>query len=429
MKISKLSVTGLRALSQAEFEFNPGINLLVGVNGVGKTTVLDALRISLSRILPRITSSNSPKLSFELSDISIGSKSLEISCDFESNSISSNLILQKNQEPIIFKERKSESPKYISKRDVFKGTHDIEIMSNSFSSLVQESEKSKIQAVGIYFSTKRSILVDQKVSSTATAGGQSSAFAESLSGNREFNLRIIAQWFKVQEELGVERPFVLKHIAVLKNAIDKFLPEFNNLHVIEIEGVSQLRIDKKGMPFDLRQLSDGERGVLSMVLDIARRLSLANPELSDPLTDGKAIVLIDELDLHLHPKWQRTIVENLTRTFPNCQFIATTHSPQILGEVKPENIIIIEKVIYRPLGSFGIDSSRVLEEILDTLPRNNKVNKIIEELNKSIDENNLKQAKEYLKELKGFLGPNDPDVTRSSTMISFLETDSTDETN
>jgi predicted ATP-binding protein involved in virulence len=83
MRIKKLSVSGLRAFSQADFEFQPGMNLLVGINGVGKTTVLDALRISLSKVLPIITSSKNRKDGFEVTDIKIGSASMQISCDFE----------------------------------------------------------------------------------------------------------------------------------------------------------------------------------------------------------------------------------------------------------------------------------------------------------------------------------------------------------
>ena len=77
-------------------------------------------------------------------------------------------------------------------------------------------------------------------------------------------------------------------------------------------------------------------------------------------------MLIDEIDLHLHPKWQRQIVDKLTKTFPRCQFIATTHSPQVIGEVGHNRIqIIANGEVYSPTHSFGVDSSRVLEEIMD----------------------------------------------------------------
>ena len=109
--------------------------------------------------------------------------------------------------------------------------------------------------------------------------------------------------------------------------------------------------------------------MLALVLDLARRLSQANPSLDDPLSEGHAVVLIDEIDLHLHSKWQRQIVHNLAAAFPGCQFIATTHSPQVIGEVEHNRIqIIANGEVYSPTHSFGVDSSRVLEEIMDVTP-------------------------------------------------------------
>lgn len=81
---------------------------------------------------------------------------------------------------------------------------------------------------------------------------------------------------------------------------------------------------------DVLQLSDGEKCTLALFGDIARRLAIANPSLDDPL-QGDGVVLIDELELHMHTSWQRKVISMLKKTFPNIQFIITTHSPQILG--------------------------------------------------------------------------------------------------
>jgi len=420
MKINKLEVVNLRAFTQTEFEFQAGMNLLVGINGVGKTTVLDALRICLSKVLPDLFGIKNPKQSLDASDVRVGTQSSQVSCDFEYSKKNFNLLFNKQLEKILVKDPSAN-------RDQVTEVPEIEKISPDITQLYPDSKNAQSKPLSIFFSTKRSILTNLKTSSSATVGGQAAAFADSLSP-RETNLRIIAEWFKVQEELGKEKPIGLKHIAVLNNAIESFLPSFKNLRVVESDGKPQFEIDKNGTSLNLTQLSDGERGVLSMVLDLARRLSQANPFLGNPLKDGSAIVLIDELELHLHPKWQRTIIENLTRTFPNCQFIATTHSPQIIGEVKPENIIIIDKEIYSPVNSYGVDSNRVLEEILDTPSRNKQVNDILKEVYKNIDEENLKMAKDHLNKLKDILGQNDPEVTRSSTMISFLKDDLANET-
>jgi predicted ATP-binding protein involved in virulence len=127
-------------------------------------------------------------------------------------------------------------------------------------------------------------------------------------------------------------------------------------------------VEKQGQELIVNQLSDGEKCLLAMVGDLARRLAIANPSLENPL-QGEGVVLIDEIELHLHPKWQREIIPALTRTFPNCQFIATTHSPQVISEVKPNGIYILEAtsegvVARRPESSYGRDSNRILEDLM-----------------------------------------------------------------
>lgn len=417
MLITKLQIVGLRSIEQAEFTFQAGLNLLVGVNGVGKTTVLDALRVCLSRILPEITASRSQRSEFDDSDIRTGADTLQLSCDFNLKNTAFNLLLVKQRENNIpidignVREQTVKSPDIDGR------------IEPPLSVLSINPKTAEEQPLGLYLSTRRALIVDQAPSKSSAVGGQAAAFADSLSPNRELNLRLLAQWFRAQEELGKEKPASLKHVETLRNAVSAFMPSFQNLAIIEENGTTRFIIEKNGNKLSLNQLSDGERGVLAIVLDLARRLLQANPDLEDPVKDGIAVVLIDELDLHLHPKWQRNVVDNLTRTFQNCQFIVTTHSPQIIGEVKPERITIISDRIYNPSSSFGMDSSQILEEIMDTKPRNAEVDNLLLTLSQKIDEDDLSGAKKLLAKLKIVLGPNDPEVTRSETMIVFLESE------
>ncbi|WP_309143275.1 AAA family ATPase [Nostoc sp. CHAB 5836] len=122
--------------------------------------------------------------------------------------------------------------------------------------------------------------------------------------------------------------------------MSSLIPSFSKLRVRR--SPLRMTVIKQGEELIVNQLSDGEKCLLAMVGDLARRLAIANPSLPDPL-QGSGVVLIDEIELHLHPKWQREIIPALTRTFPNCQFIVTTHSPQVISQVKPEGIYILEK--------------------------------------------------------------------------------------
>ena len=157
-------------------------------------------------------------------------------------------------------------------------------------------------------------------------------------------------------------------------------------------------------------------------MDLTRRLAQANPKFTDPASEAEAVVLIDELDLHLHPKWQRQIVHNLTATFPRCQFIATTHSPQVIGEVPHERIqIISDDKVYSPSHSFGVDSSRVLEEIMDVDPRSAKVKELLSTVSRVIGKEQFNQARDLVGQLVEHLGDEDPEVTRLRTLLDFME--------
>ena len=162
--------------------------------------------------------------------------------------------------------------------------------------------KSAIDAAGatpncVFFSTNRSVVSHAKARAR-TSGGAAAAFADALVP-RPLHVAQFAEWMRVQEALAKERPLADRHLGVLRDAVYAFLPGYENLGLAEITPVvfgkpttmkmPRLRFDHGGTTLEIDQLSDGERGVLALVLDLARRLSQANPSVDDPLKDGEAI--------------------------------------------------------------------------------------------------------------------------------------------
>jgi hypothetical protein len=272
--------------------------------------------------------------------------------------------------------------------------------------------------LAVFYSTSRSVITAAQTKGRSV-GGEAAAYAEALLP-RSWNIEQFADWIRVQEALAGESHNAGRHLAAMKAAATRFLPECRDLSAGKKSGES-LTVTKGGSDLDVRQLSDGERGVLGVALDLARRLSQLNPKSHDPLGDGQAVVLIDEIDLHLHPKWQRQIIRNLETTFPRCQFIATTHSPQVIGEVSPDRIqIIANGQVYSPTHSFGVDSSRVLEEIMDAPPRSPEVQDLLDRLSESVADNDLEEASSLVTKLTAKLGHDDAEVIRARTLLDFL---------
>lgn len=187
-------------------------------------------------------------------------------------------------------------------------------------------------------------------------------------------------------------------------------------------GKPSLTITKNNQDFKIEQLSDGEKMLLMLVTDLARRLAIANPNSRNALLNGEGIVLIDEIDLHLHPQWQRSVIPSLTQTFPNCQFIVTTHSPQVLSEVKRENVFIIEnyQIVENTPHTYGKDSNSILYELMDVKERPETVQNQINNCLRLIDNGQIETAKSALNELSNLLGENDSEVVRANTLIGFL---------
>jgi hypothetical protein len=188
----------------------------------------------------------------------------------------------------------------------------------------------------------------------------------------------------------------------------------------------QVNDKRRGKRLFLEQLSDGERGLIALVFDLTRRLAVANPNLETPMAEGEALVLIDEVELHLHPKWQRDVLPRLLNTFKNCQFVVTTHSPQVIGEVKADCLRFMEYVdgkvnVMIPAEAFGVDSNRILQEFMGAPVRNRQVEGELKVLFELIDQERFEDARAAIVELESKLGEDEPELTRASSLIRFLE--------
>lgn len=126
------------------------------------------------------------------------------------------------------------------------------------------------------------------------------------------------------------------------------------------------------MRMSINQLSDGYKSTISLVADIAYRMAVLNPQLLGEVcseTDG--VILIDEVDLHLHPTWQQRILSDLTAIFPKVQFIVSTHAPAVINTVKSENVVMLDDgEAYMPSGEVhGKDTNTIISSVMRSCER------------------------------------------------------------
>ncbi len=449
MHVKELKLTNCRGLTNTSIPFQSGMNLIVGVNGAGKSTVLESLSILLSQTLGTMTKGVAPTPDgFELDDISHGQNTLDARLRFETaqnNALQLNCLKHRSKVDRVIHTREEKT--FRSGEDVATFRRETEAVKEG-TALVNGSDgkpaSAKLDSLPLLllFSVDRSRSTYEKGKKLKKVHP---AYAGAFSSKRGFNLYDVVEWWESKEAIAGEAPesSSARQLELIQQTLNALCPQFSNwrlerdaestkeeLDLWVDKTVDTATLDEKGNLVDstkqqklrVRQLSDGERSIIAMCFDIARRLILLNEKDGDPVKNGRGIVLIDEIDLHLHPEWQRKIVTDLPRVFPSLQFIATTHSPQTIGETTPGHVVILEEggnVRIEP-ESLGRSSGWILRHIMGSSERNVELKQGLEQIDQHIDNDEYTKARELIAELRGKFG-NDPDLIGAEASVNRWE--------
>ncbi len=177
-------------------------------------------------------------------------------------------------------------------------------------------------------------------------------------------------------------------------------------------------------------LSDGYTRLVNIVTDLAFRCALLNQGIYgvEACLKTSGTVLIDEIDLHLHPNLQSVVLTGLQNAFPNLQFIVTTHAPMVMTGIKSDDKSIIFKLNYskengydiKPVELYGMDASSIIQVALDTIPRSKVVDDELCLLFEAIDNDNYKEAILLLSQMRARYGDSLPELIRAESMLNFL---------
>ena len=396
LKINRILIKDFRQLKNLEInDLDPHINLFIGINGAGKSSILDAMSIIFSWFVKRIYSSSGKGKEISKEDINISSKE---GCVIEIDT-------GKWGEWKLYRSRTYQ--KY-DKTDFSRMSFFIK----NIRSLYDEDKAYSIPIV-VHYGVNRSVPRNPlKINKSHDYLNQLDVYRNSLNANLLFP--DFFNWFKQEEDLENEKridnpEYRSKALEFVRKAILKAMPGYNELRISRKPlGLYLQKQDKK---LKINQLSDGEKGYIVLIGDISRRLILANPGLDDPLK-GNGIVMIDEVDLHLHPQWQLTIVSNLTAIFPNIQFFLSSHSPIVASDVHGKVFSLINGNVELEK-TYGKTSSQILSAPFNMeMQRSPTVNKIIEDALSSLKNNDMDSFESNLQSLKNILGVNDIEIGR-----------------
>lgn len=419
MRIDKLTVKNFRGFAEQSFEFNKQFNILIGDNATGKTSILDALSIAMGSFLLGIKDVAGRHIRGE-----------DVRYKFEKSGGQTFLRWQTPVEVIAEGKFDSNSIKWSRELNSTKGrttTVNTKTIKNIADKLQREVENNQEVLLPLlcYYGTGR--LWSQKKDTNKDGRLSREALAYTSALEHESDNAALFKWFAKNQIIQNEDKTINIQLQAVKNAMSKMLDGCDDvLYLKKYEGFVVKFSDGQEVLFS--SLSDGQRSMLGLAADIAYRMALLNPHLKERICETNGIVLIDEIDLHLHPKWQREIVGKLKAAFPNIQFFATTHSPQIIGEAKPEYLRMLSRddngeiQITTPKQSLGLDSAEILEEIMGGVPRRNKeVTNKLEEIDKLIDDEDFAQAKNEIELLKTKLNGSIPAIVKQEGLITMLE--------
>jgi predicted ATP-binding protein involved in virulence len=438
MRIEELHLQNFRGFRELKLTLPPDLAVFIGVNGSGKSSILDSIAILLDEYV-------NDKFYLQEDDININSNKAFISTLVKVES-QNKLYWEvgKNRDKTQFETNKKEIDNYAFEVILrLNDNDDDEVKSLINNPIIQTDDNNNFPLpIIVYYQTNRIFIKSSAIEDMSDEeiqnndGNRLFGYQTAFSGNIN-DFRDFLYWFKQEEEyeneirLREDANFRNPNLEIVRKALETFLEgfpntQFSDLHIVRRRlSKPSLVIKKNGENLKLDQLSDGEKTLLMIVVDIARRLAILNPSITNPselLEKGTGIILIDEIDLHLHPQWQRIVIPSFRKTFPKCQFIVTTHSPQVLSGVNRENVFILEdsEIVELTPHTFGRDSNSILSEVMGVEKRPVKMQERIDKCFEMIDNDNLEEAKLELQKLSELLGNNDPDMIQAYTLIDFL---------
>ena len=388
MRITKLQIKDFRSIRELDISFEPDVTVVVGRNGAGKTSALDALAVIMWVVRSHTSWETFERLEFSRQDVRIGAEALEVKLEVEFGKAGKRSRRRESvsltasgsdEDPIISGDsrlRKLWSREKIAPRIIYYRQH------RGFEQMKHEDDD------------------PDKVFDPEVV--QDIALLKNLRAISHLEL-----WWDhrdAQEARTVRDTANSSYRDPQLEAVRSLITKIDGFSGISFEGASIPRglhlVKNDETAVHVSRLSSGERSYVILLADLARRLQVFAPYM--PLEEIPAIVLIDEVELNLHPGWQSEILDTLSSVFQKCQFIVTTHSPQVLSGVRNRHVRILDvdssgrTKATPPLYTRGRSSNYLLEGVLGAARQYPPVRNLINEFNRAIDRGDHTTAQEML---------------------------------
>ena len=383
--VKTLRLQNFKGIAKLDLEFDESLTLLVGVNGVGKTSILQALLAAVTYIWGTGSDRSYPRFRFSENVLRVGTSTLE-----------GVIELATSDQPPVGVGFKTKDP-----------NHSLYIEYDSHLDEFLERMPKSLPLV-VYYEQNRSNHKDgrHRGISISSEENRASSLNTAISSPLEFKTWFFEKEADEGQEIRERKDLKYEDLELAK--IRKMLKHLDGFTAVRSRKTPNneernLFLEKDGADIPFDSLSGGEQAFFLLAADLARRLMLAFPNMD--IAEAPGIVCIDEIELHLHPAWQRRILGTLMKTFPACQFVVSTHSPQIVGSVEAQHVRLLTPVkngirkVSQPIATKGRDSNFVLEGIFDTPDRDDDASRLFDEFDRLVDQGELGAAERVLDKL------------------------------
>ena len=415
MFLKSMTLHNFRCFSDLKVNFNNRLTVLVGNNGAGKSTVLEAAAIAagtLTSAMDGLTNYGIKKSDAHYKCFDLGSN-VDVQPQFPFEITAVGTI--DGQE--ISWVRNLNSAKG---RGGLASAKEMTRIAENYQSRMRSGDKELKLPIISYYGTGR--LWNQhreKKNDIFEKNSRSNGYIDSLDGAA--NDKLMMKWFQKMTMQQFQRGELIPEFTAVRMAMEQVFASIAGVSDVQVQfnlDTSDIDIlyfdkNKEHIRIPVSLLSDGYKCTISLIADIAYRMAILNPQLLDKvLTETEGIVLIDEIDLHLHPSWQKRILKDLMEVFPKVQFIVSTHAPEVINSAKQESIVVLSHNTVMPAmnETYGKDANTILREVMEVSERPDDIKQLFDQLYSLLDEEAWQQAEHVIEKLEEEIGSNDPEV-------------------
>ena len=423
MQLKTLTLTDFRCFHSFSLQLDPHLTVLVGKNGAGKTAILDAIAIGLGAFITRL-----PNVAGKDFD----RRSTDIRAYGDEQKMPYTRIRVENVSGVKWDRTKRRDQADQTRTNIPTGLG-VKALNEHVDHYIGAHNQDLPFELPIfaYYGTGRGVFdIPRRRRDFLESFERFDAYQDTLDAKADFR-----QFFKyfyflqqLESEQKIERrdfDYTVLQLDAVRRAIEKALPYISDpqIKLNPLRFLINWHQSNESATLRIEQLSDGYRITIAMIADIAARMAGANPAMNDPL-QSEGVILIDEIELHLHPQLQREIISILRRVFPKIQYICTTHSAPVVSHIGDGTVFILQDVIdgiqASKVNTYGHDANYLLERVFDTSRNPAQIQERLDECARLIDREQLERAQNVLSQLESEIGADNPDILYFRGLIQFM---------